>query len=256
MIKLEKDLYNFVENYLIKSKNCISEYVGNELHLGQDRGIRVDNYGLSNLNNEKTIYFLEGKLRLDGRIRFSKVLCEAMPLLEYADYVYIFGIPGEGFEEKNIRYIEVCKLLGIGILFLDELGNVKEFLEPKKNIIDKLEKKEMLFRIFIKRKSKSPIANLIFQSTYEYALKYDTNNCAPYIEVYNALLSNTEFLEILNRILKKNNVLNELGMRKVFQNEFNNSDLVNIQAMNRSVDDYICITPKGLKKVLQPILLD
>ena len=256
MIKLEKDLYSFVENYLIENKNCISEYVGNELHLGQDRGIRVDTYGLSNLNNEKTIYFLEGKLRLDGRIRFSKVLCEAMPLLECVDYVYIFGIPGEDFEEKNIRYIEVCNLLGIGILFLDELGNVKEFLEPKKNIINKLEKKEMLFRIFTKEKSKSPIASLIFQSTYEYIKKYETNNCVPYIEVYNALLPNNEFVEILNKVLRKNKVLNELVMRKAFQNEFSKSDFIKIRPMNRRVDDYICITPKGLNKVLQPILLD
>ena len=180
-----------------------------------------------------------------------------MPLLEYADYVYIFGIPTEDFVEKNKRYIEVCKLLGIGILFLDGNGNIQEFLEPKKNRIQKLEKKEILFRIFIKKKSKSPIAkSLIFQSIYEYIQKYDSNNCVQYIEVYNALLPNSDYLEILNRILKKNHPLSDLGMRKAFQNEFNKSDLIEIQPMNRRVDDYICITKKGLKNVKHPILLD
>lgn len=256
MITIEKDLYCFVEDYLIKNKACIPEYVGNELHLGQDKKIRVDNYGLSKINDEKIIYFLEGKLRLDGRIRFSKVLCEAMPLLEYADFVYIFGIPAKDFEEKNKRYIDVCKLLGIGILFLDEHGNIREFLEPKRNIIHKLEKKEMLFRIFIKKNSRSPIASLIFQSTYEYSQKYDSNNCVQYIEVYNALLPNKEYLQILKRILTKNHALDELGVRKVFQNEFSKSDLVEIQPMNRRLDDYICITKNGLKLVKKPILLD
>lgn len=100
----------------------------------------------------------------------------------------------------------------------------------------------MLFRIFIKQESKQPIASLIFQSTYEYILKNDSNNCIQYIEVYNALLPNNEYLEILNKILKHNHALSDSGMRKAFQNEFSKSDLVEIQAMNRRVNDYIYIT--------------
>lgn len=88
----EKDLYPFVENFLMKEKGCFKDYVGNELHLGVDRKMRADVFGLSKNNGENISYFMEGKLKLEGRIHFSKVLCEAMPLLEFADYVYIFGI--------------------------------------------------------------------------------------------------------------------------------------------------------------------
>lgn len=45
-------------------------------------------------------------------------------------------------------------------------------------------------------------------------------------------------------------------MRKAFQNEFSKSGYIKIQRMNRNIDDYICITKKGLKEVKEPILLD
>lgn len=257
MIQLEKDLYQLIEDYLILKKSCFKEYVGNELFMGSDRQMRANVFGISKDDSEKIIYLLEGKLRLKGRGNFSKVLCEAIPLLEFADFVYIFGISDEeDFKSVNKKYYEICKLLGIGILLFNENGDIIEILKPDKNVVGKSDKKEMIFRIFTKKIDKSPISMLIFQATYEYVKLNDLEGCAQFIEIYNSLFVKKDYKKILKETLSKDYSLNEISMRKTFQKDFGESDLVNIRRMNRAVDDYICITENGRKIVSEPILLD
>jgi hypothetical protein len=87
----EKDLYPAVEKFLKTKKKCLSEYIGSELSLKSGRGnIRVDVFGISNEGSEKIIYLCEGKKEL-GRRNFGKVVGEAVELLKYGDYVYVFG---------------------------------------------------------------------------------------------------------------------------------------------------------------------
>ncbi|QUH22362.1 hypothetical protein HYG87_00570 [Methanobacterium alkalithermotolerans] len=255
MINFERDLYPLVEKFLIENKNCVKEYVGNELHMGSDRRMRADVYGYYRKNNSQVIYLLEGKHYLDGRSNFSKVLCEAIPILEFADYVYIFGMSEENFELQNKKYYDICKRLGIGILILNENGDILEILKPEKNIIDPFDRKEILFRIFLKG-IQSPIANLILQATGEYIqLNSIEDGCVPFIEVYNELFSKSEYKDILDQILNYKYALTDIGMRKAFQKEFGNSKYVKIQSMNRRVDDYICIKEEGIKLIKEPILL-
>lgn len=224
MIKIEKDLYPIIEQYLITHKKCIPEYTGNELHMGTHRKMRADVYGYSRINNEKFIYLLEGKHYLDGRKNFSKVLCEAIPLLEFADYVYIFGIGDTDFESNNKKYCEICRLLGIGILIINEEEKIKEILSPKKNILSELDRKEILFRIFFKN-VKAKIAELILQATFEYILLTDNDEgCVPFIEVYNKLFSKKGFKNRLKQILTSDYSLNDISMRKAFQNKYGNSE--------------------------------
>jgi len=257
MIQMEKDLYPLVEDYLMRNKSCYKEYVGNELFMGSDRQMRADVFGISQDNGEKIIYLLEGKLRLKGRGNFSKVLCEAIPLLEFADFVYIFGISSEeDFKSVNKKYYDICKLLGIGILLFDEDGDMIEILMPDKNVVEKFDKKEMIFRIFTKNIDKSPISMLILQATYEFIKLKDDGNCAQFIEIYNSLFVEKDYKKRLKETLSKDYSLNEIGMRKAFQKDFGESDLVNIRRMNRAVDDYICITENGRKIVSEAILLD
>ncbi|EKQ50760.1 MAG: hypothetical protein B655_2275 [Methanobacterium sp. Maddingley MBC34] len=257
MIKVEKDLYPLVEDYLIKNKFCFDEYVGNELYMGSERQMRADVFGISKENDEKIIYLLEGKHYLKGRGNFSKVLCEAIPLLEFADYVYIFGISKEeDFQSVNKKYYEICQLLGIGIILLDGNGNIDEILNPRKNSVENLDKKEIIFRIFNRKVERSPISHIIFQSAFEYIKLNELDNCAQFIEVYNALFSKEDYKDRLREVLSNKHALDETGMRKAFQNEFGNSQSVKIRRMNRILDDYICITQKGLKNVKKPVLLD
>ena len=103
----EKDLYPYVEEFLCKNKDCINEYVGNELSFGH---FRTDVFGVSiDDDGNKMIYLLEGKLCLDGRNIFSKVMSETSYLNSYADYIYIFGKIKDNFEEvihqvlRNVR---------------------------------------------------------------------------------------------------------------------------------------------------------
>ncbi|PKL69082.1 MAG: hypothetical protein CVV28_02920 [Methanobacteriales archaeon HGW-Methanobacteriales-1] len=255
MINVEKDLYPFVERFLIEKKNCFNDYVGNELHMGSDKRMRADIYGYSNNKDSKLIYLLEGKHYLDARKNFSKVLCEALPLLEYADHVYIFGISSNDFEKQNKKYFEICKLLGIGILILDEYGEINEILVAKRNQLDEFDRKEVLFRIFLKG-VKSPTANLIFQAVCEYIkLNRLENNCVQFIEVYQELFSKEEYKESLDHIFNSNFVLTDIGMRNAFEKEFGNSEFVKIQPMSRKVDDYICITQKGRELIRKSILI-
>jgi len=215
--------------------------------MGSDRNMRADVYGFSD-DKEKSIYLLEGKLKLEGRIHFSKVLCEAMPLLEFADFVYIFGIPDdEDFVYRNKKYFEVCKLLGIGIILISEEGKINTILEAQRNYPDIYSKKETLYRIFLKDID-NPISNLIFQACYEYMMiKNDNHRCIQFIDIYNSLFSDENYKIVLNKILKKHK-LSKKGMRREFQNQYQDSDLVEITRMNTVYEDYICLTEKGIKK--------
>ena len=97
----EKDLYPAVETFLKTQKNCPTEYVGTELSLKRGKtSLRADVFGVSN-EGEKTIYLCEGK-RERKRRSFGKVVGEAIELLKYADYVYIFGSTAS-FEAKDLE---------------------------------------------------------------------------------------------------------------------------------------------------------
>ena len=111
----EKELYPLVETFLKSKKNCLSEYVGNELSLKRGKkSIRADVFGVSNQDG-KTLYLCEGKKELKRR-SFGKVVGEAVELLKSADYVYIFGST-ESFEKEDLEdQISKCERLGIGIL--------------------------------------------------------------------------------------------------------------------------------------------
>lgn len=240
-------MYPIIEKFLKEDKNCTKHYVGNELHMGSDRRMRADVYGISN-DEENSIYLLEGKLKLEGRIHFSKVLCEAMPLLELADFVYIFGIPDdEDFITRNKKYVDVCKLLGIGIILISEKGKINMILEAQINTPDIYSKKETLYRIFLKD-IHSPISHLIFQACYEYmVIKNDNDPCVQFINIYNNLFSDEKYKKILKKILPEDK-LSKRGMRKEFQNKYHDSDLVKITRMNTIYEDYICFTEKGINK--------
>ena len=188
-------------------------------------------FGISN-DSENLIYLLEGKLKLEGRIHFSKVLCEAMPLLEFSDYVYIFGIPDDDdFELRNKKYLEVCELLGVGIIFISEDGIINRIIEAKKTDAYIVSKKETIYRIFLKDLN-NPISNRIFQACYEHLkLRNDGDCCVQFIEIYENLFSNKEYKNVLKSILKGHS-LNKMGMRREFQNKYMNSDLVEITRMN------------------------
>jgi hypothetical protein len=92
---LEKKLYPAVEKFLKTQKNCPAEYVGTELSLKRGRtSLRADVFGVSKSNQDgKALYLCEGKKELKRRT-FGKVVGEAIELLKYADYVYIFGSTG------------------------------------------------------------------------------------------------------------------------------------------------------------------
>jgi hypothetical protein len=126
--------------FLKHRKNCIAEYVGTELSLkrGENR-LRVNAFGVSN-QDEQIIYLCEGKKELKRR-SFGKVVGEAVELLKYADYVYIFGSP-ESFETEDLEdQISKCERLGIGILSVNiiEKGSVvKELLKARRNDIKEL----------------------------------------------------------------------------------------------------------------------
>jgi len=74
------------------------------------------------------------------RRSFGKVVGEAVELLKYADYVYVFGST-ESFETEDVEdQISKCERLGIGILSINinEKGSVvKELLEARRNIVFK-----------------------------------------------------------------------------------------------------------------------
>jgi hypothetical protein len=109
----EKKLYPAVEKFLKTKKNCLAEYVGSELSLKRGRAsLRADVFGVSN-QDEQIIYLCEGKKELKRR-SFGKVVGDAVELLKYANYVYVFGST-ESFEKEDLEdQISKCERLGIG----------------------------------------------------------------------------------------------------------------------------------------------
>ena len=101
----EKELYPAVERFLKLQKNCLSKYVGTELSLKRGKtSLRADVFGISKSNHgERIIYLCEGKKELKRR-SFGKVVGEAVELLKYADYVYIFGST-ESFETNFFTFV-------------------------------------------------------------------------------------------------------------------------------------------------------
>ena len=83
-------------------KSCLAEYVGTELSLKRGKtSLRADVFGIAN-DSEKTIYLCDVKKELKRR-SFGKVVGEAIELLKYADYVYIFGST-ESFETNFFTF--------------------------------------------------------------------------------------------------------------------------------------------------------
>ena len=126
----EKKLYPAVEKFLKTKKNCLAEYVGSELSLKRGRAsLRADVFGVSN-QDEQIIYLCEGKKELKRR-SFGKVVGDAVELLKYADYVYIFGSP-ESFENN---FLPSVKTLTKNILLFDIICFTEEGLRKIKSAI-------------------------------------------------------------------------------------------------------------------------
>jgi len=256
----EKDLYPALEHFLENKKNCLLEYVGTELSLKRGKtNLRADVFGVS-IEGEKLIYLCEGKKELRHR-SFGKVVGEAVELLKYADYVYVFGST-DSFERDDLEdQISRCKTLGIGVLkvTLHENGNVvKELLEARRNKVEKMDKKEVLLRVFVKETDK-PISDIIFQAAYEYIkLNYDTDvemPCVKYIQVYNSIFAGEQFKERVRNVIGEH-TLDDRDVRAEFQRRYGGSPYVRIDRMADILDDNICFTEAGMRRGKSPIFLD
>ena len=253
----EKELYPAVEKFLETQKNCLFEYVGTELSLKSGTtSLRTDVFGVSN-QAEKTIYLCEGKRELKHR-SFGRVVGEAVVLLKYADYVYIFG-PTESFENEDLEdQISKCKSFGIGILSVEKGSVVKELLEARRNNVKELDKKEVSLRVFI-RDIEKPISDIIFQAAFEYIkLNRDTEVkklCVSYIDVYNSIFANEKFKERVRRVIGYH-TLTDRDVRREFQRRYGSSLYVRIERKADILDDIICFTEEGLRKGKSPILLN
>jgi hypothetical protein len=256
----EKELYPAVQTFLKLQKNCLSEYVGTELSLKRGKtSLRADVFGVSN-QDEQIIYLCEGKKELKRR-SFGKVVGEAVELLKYADYIYVFGST-ESFENEDLEdQISKCKQLGIGILsvnFNENGGVVKELLEARRNNVDKQDKKEVLLRVFI-RDIEKPISDIIFQAAFEYInLNRDVEvkmPCVRYIDVYNSIFADEEYKEMVKRVIR-HHTLTDRDVRKEFQRRYGDSPYIRIERKADILDDIICFTEEGLRKGKNPILLN
>jgi hypothetical protein len=257
----EKELYPAVEKFLKTKKNCLSEYVGTELSLKRGKSsLRADVFGISN-QGEKSIYLCEGKKELKHR-SFGKVIGEAVELLKYADYVYIFG-PAESFETEDLEdQLSKCKRFGIGILSVNNNEKdrlVEELLEARRNDdIKELDKKEVFLRVFIRDIEKS-ISDIIFQAAFEYIkLNWDTEvktPCVSYIDVYNSIFCDEEVKAMVRRVIGYHHTLKDRDVRREFQRRYGSSPYVRIERKADILDDVICFTEEGLKKGKSPILL-
>ena len=176
-------MYPAVENFLKTQKSCLAEYVGTELSLKRGGKLRVDVFGISD-EGKKIIYLCEGKKDLRSRRSFSAVIGDARAIQSYGDYVYVFGsgnLDADDFEDQ----ISNCKTYGIGILSVDlsrEEMVVHEVLEAQRQEVGKRDKKEVSLRVFI-RDVNTPIADIIFQTAYEYINREQTH-CVSFIDVY------------------------------------------------------------------------
>ena len=257
----EKELYPAVEKFLKTQKNCLAEYVGTELSLKRGKNsIRADVFGVSN-QGEKTIYLCEGKRELKHR-SFGKVVGEAAELLQYADYVYVFG-PTESFENEDLEdQISKCKRFGIGILSVninEKDRVVEELLEARRNDdIKEQDKKEVSLRVFI-RDIEKPISDIIFQAAFEYIkLNCDTEvktPCVSYIDVYNSIFTDEEFKERVRRVIG-HRTLTDRDVRREFQRRYGSSPYIRMERKADILDDIICFTEEGLRMGKSPILLN
>ncbi|RLG71544.1 MAG: hypothetical protein DRO11_04220 [Methanobacteriota archaeon] len=258
---LERELYGAVRNFLVEQKLCCSEYVGSELFLRRgDQRLRVDVYGVSLSEAGKTIYLCEGKRELKHR-SFGRVVGEAIELLKYGDYVYIFGSE-KGFETKDKEdQLEKCEKLGIGVLAVEVHGQnylVRELLKPKRNKLGEMDRKEVIFRVFT-RGLKNPVANIIFQAAFEcvtlgYSLGVD-KPCVRFVDVYNLLLPDEEHREMVRRVIGGRHTLLDKDVRKAFQKSYGKSPYIRIKREDNILNDIICFTEKGMEKGKKPILL-
>jgi hypothetical protein len=222
--------------------------------------LRADVFGISKSNqDEPIIYLCEGKKELKRR-SFGKVVGEAVELLKYADYIYVFGSTAS-FEAEDVEdQKSKCERLGIGILsvtFNENAGVVKELLEAQRNNVDKQDKKEVLLRVFVKEIDK-PISEIIFQTAFEYVKSnYDIGEempCVRFIEVYNRIFSDEEFKERVRSVIGPH-TLEAMDVRKEFQRGYGKSPYIWIDKKTDRLYDDICFAEEGLKKGKSPILL-
>ena len=218
-------------------------------------------FGVSKSNQaERTIYLCEGKKELKHR-SFGKVVGEAIELLKYADYVYVFGST-ESFENEDLEdQISKCERFGIGILSVslnENCSEVKELLEARRNKVDKMDKKEVLLRVFVKD-TDNPISDIIFQAAFEYIkLNMDIEvemPCVKYIYVYNSIFADEEFKERVRSVIGEH-TLEDRAVRTEFQRRYGSSPYIWIDRMADILDDTICFTDEGIRKGKSPILLN
>jgi hypothetical protein len=250
---LEKDLYPAIENFLKTQKNCVSEYTGTELLLKKGGKPRVDVFGISD-EGKKTIYLCEGKKDLRYRRSFSNAIGDAMDILRYGDYVYVFGsgnLDADDFEDQ----ISKCKTFGIGILSVDasrEEMVVHEILEAQRNEVEDLDKKEVSLRVFV-RGVNTPIADIIFQAAYEYINREQTH-CVSFIDVYDGYFTDENVKEMVRRVIG-HHTLTDRDVRQEFQRRYGNSRYSRIERKADILDDSIGFTEEGLRKGKSPMLL-
>jgi len=249
----EKDLYPAIEKFLKTQKSCVSDYVGSELLLKKGRKPRVDVFGISD-EGKKVIYLCEGKKNLRERRSFSNAIGDAIDILRYGDYVYVFGsgnLDADNFEDQ----ISKCKTFGIGILSVDvsrEEMVVHEMLEAQKHEVKDLDKKEISLRVFI-RGVNIPIADIIFQAAYEYITREQTK-CVSYIDVYDSYFTDENVKEMVRRIIGDHTLVDR-DVRAEFQRRYGDAPYIRIERKADILDDDICFTEEGLKKGKSPILL-
>jgi hypothetical protein len=186
----------------------------------------------------------EGKRELKHR-SFGKVVGEAVELLKYSDYVYIFG-PAESFETEDLEdQISKCGRFWIGVLSvnINEKGNVvKELLEARRNNVNELDKKEICLRVFI-RDVEKPISDIIFQTAF-----------VSYIDVYNSIYCDEEVKAMVRRVIGYH-ALTDRAVRKEFQRCYGSSPYVRIKRKADILDEVICFTKEGLRKGKSSILM-
>ena len=221
--------------------------------------LRADVFGVSN-QDEPIIYLCEGKRELKRRT-FGKVVGEAVELLKYADYVYVFGSTAS-FEAEDVEdQKSKCERLGIGILsvnFNENGGVVKELLEARRNSVDKQDKKEVSLRVFVKDIDK-PISEIIFQTAFEYVkLNCDIGEempCVRYIDAYNRIFADEDFKEQVRSVIGPH-TLEPMDVRAEFQRRYGKSPYIWIDKRTDRLHDNICFTEEGLKNGKSPILLN
>lgn len=251
-INEKNDLSDLIKVFLEEDVDCFQDYIGKDLSVGGRK--KIEFYGVSKDKNEKLVHFITGRFKEDDKKDFFEFYKRGLSFKEIADYVYIFDIYTDNFEETNKFDIEYCKEEGIGILLLKD-NRVYNFLTPEKNDIDNLKKKETIYRIFL-NDLKKPIGKIIFQAFYEcIVLSPGEGNCLHYIQIYNSLFSDSKYRDVLKKILPTHE-LSDVGMRKGFGNQFKDGEYVQIQKKDEPIWHYICMTDKGDKLGKEPILLD